>query len=129
MEQKKRFKTILIALLMVGAMLGFGYGMSTAVKPSDPPVAPAAATVSETPMVPANFSDLAEKVRPGVVNIQVVKKVKNVGFGLRGNPFGDQNPFGDFFGPFSEGNPLRRVRTAGRRVRVRHEPGRIYPHQ
>ena len=23
---------------------------------------------------------------------------------LPGNPFGDQNPFGDFFGPFSEGN-------------------------
>ncbi len=43
-----------------------------------------ATTVSETLMVPANFSDLAEKVRPGVVNIQVVKKVKNVGFGFRG---------------------------------------------
>jgi serine protease Do len=59
-------------------------------------------------MVPANFSDLAEKVRPGVVNIQVVKKVKNVGFGFRnfpGNPFKENNPFGDFFGPFSEGNP------------------------
>ncbi|MGA2463008.1 MAG: DegQ family serine endoprotease [Thermodesulfobacteriota bacterium] len=89
MEQKKRIRTILISLLMVGAMLGFGYGVSTAV-------------------VPANFSDLAEKVRPGVVNIQVVKKVKNVGFGFRnypGNPFKENNPFGDFFGPFPEGNP------------------------
>jgi serine protease Do len=56
-------------------------------------------------MVPANFSDLAEKVRPGVVNIQVVKKLKNVDFGFRGNPFGEQNPFGDFFAPFFEGNP------------------------
>jgi len=105
MEQKKRIKTILIGLLLVGSILGFGYGMSTALKPYDPPAASEAATVSETPMVPANFSDLAEKVRPGVVNLQVVKKVKNVGFGLRGNPFGDSNPFGDFFGPFSEGNP------------------------
>jgi serine protease Do len=107
MEQKKHFKTILIALLLVGSILGFGYGMSTAIKPSDTPTA-SVSTVSETPMVPANFSDLAEKVRPGVVNIQVVKKVKNVGFGFRnfhGNPFGDQNPFGDFFGPFSEENP------------------------
>ena len=72
------------------------------------PAVSTGSTVSETPMVPANFSDLAEKVRPGVVNIQVVKKVKNVGFGFRnfpGNPFGDNNPFGDFFGPFSEGNP------------------------
>jgi serine protease Do len=105
MEKKNRIKGILVGLLLVGSILGFGYGMSTALKPYDPPAASAAATVSETPMVPANFSDLAEKVRPGVVNLQVIKKVKNVGFGLRGNPFGDQNPFGDFFGPFSEGNP------------------------
>ncbi len=104
MEQKKHFKTILIALLMVGALLGFGYRISTAVKPSEPPVS-TGSTVSETPMVPANFSNLAEKVRPGVVNIQVVKKVKNVDFGFRGNPFGEQNPFGDFFGPFFRGTP------------------------
>ena len=62
-------------------------------------------SVSETPMVPANFSDLAEKVRPGVVNIQVVKKVKNIGLSphdFSGGPFGEKNPFDDFFGPFSE---------------------------
>ncbi len=55
-------------------------------------------------------------VRPAVVNIQVVKKVKNVDFGFRkfhGNPFGDQNPFGDFFGPFSEGNPPREYKQQG----------------
>ena len=107
MEQKKQFKTILIALLLVGAITGFGYGISTAVKAHDPQ-APSASAISETPMVPASFSDLAEQVRPGVVNIQVVKKVKNVDFGFPhffGNPSGERNPFGDFFGPFSEGNP------------------------
>jgi serine protease Do len=107
MEQKKHIKTIFIALLMVGAMLGFGYGISTVIQPRNSQAA-SASTISETPMVPANFSDLAEKVRPGVVNIQVVKKVKNVNFGFRGNPFGDNNPFGDFFGPFSGGNPPSR---------------------
>ena len=106
MEQKKHLKTILIALLLAGSILGLGYGMSTAIRPSNTPTASASA-VSETPMVPANFSELAEKVRPGVVNIQVTKKVKNIGFGFRnfGSPFGDQNPFGDFFGPFLGGNP------------------------
>jgi len=105
MEKKKRFKTILIALAMAVAMLGAGYGVSTAIKNSDASVS-TGAVISETPMVPANFSDLAEKVRPGVVNIQVVKKVKNIGFrNFPGNPFGGQNPFGDFFGPFSQGNP------------------------
>jgi serine protease Do len=115
MEQKKNLKKILISLLMVGAMLGFGYGVSTAVKHPEPAVS-TGSTVFETPMVPANFSDLAEKVRPGVVNIQVVKKVKNVGFGFRnfpGNPFGDNNPFGDFFGPFPEGNPPRGFEQRG----------------
>jgi len=115
MEQKKRIKTILLSLLMVGAMLGGGYGVSTAFRHPEPAVS-TGSTVSETPMVPANFSDLAEKVRPGVVNIQVVKKVKNVDFGFRnfpGNPFGDKNPFGDFFGPFSEGNPPRGFEQRG----------------
>jgi serine protease Do len=71
MERKNHFRKIIIALLMVGALVGFGYGVSTAVKHSDT-VASTGAAISETPMVPANFSDLAEKVHPGVVNIQVV---------------------------------------------------------
>jgi serine protease Do len=115
MEQKKRFKKIFIALLMVGAFVGFGYGISTAVKN---PGTPNSAVIknSDIPMVPANFSGLAEQVRPGVVNIQVIKKIRNVDFGFRhfpGNPFGDRNPFGDFFGPFSEGNPPRGFEQRG----------------
>jgi len=107
MVKKMHFKTILIALVMVGVFLALGYGVSTAIKPSHPPAGSTPA-VTDTAMVPANFSELAEKVRNGVVNIQVVKKVKNVGLGFpdfSGNPFGDRNPFGDFFGPFSGGNP------------------------
>ena len=61
-------------------------------------------------MVPANFSDLAEKVRPGVVNIQVVKTVKNAGFGF---PNSFRTPFGDFFGPFSDENPHRSPEQQG----------------
>ena len=115
MEQKRKIKTILIALLLVGAILGLGYGMSTAIKPHGPSTA-SASTISETPMVPANFSDLAEQVRSGVVNIQVVKKVKNVGFGaphFNGNPFGGRNPFDDFFGPSPEGNSPRGFEQRG----------------
>ncbi len=115
MVQKKRIKTILISLLMIGAFLGMGYGFSAAVKPSDS-AAQQTSTLSQTPMVPANFSDLAEKVRPGVVNIRVVKKVKNVGMEFRhffGNPSGERNPFEEFFGPFSEGNPPRSFEQQG----------------
>ena len=53
-------------------------------------------------MVPGNFTELAEKVRDGVVNIQAVKNMKGGGRVFRhffGNPFGRQNPFEEFFGP------------------------------
>ena len=54
-------------------------------------------------MVPANFSELAKKVRDGVVNIRTVKTVKGGGRVFRhffGNPFGEKEPFHNF-GPFS----------------------------
>jgi len=124
MEQKKNFKTIFITLFAAAVMVGFGYGLATALKPdgTEKPLKPldapgaSMAAMSGTPMVPANFSDLAEKVRPGVVNIQVVKKVKNAGFaaphGFRG-PFGGRDPFEDFFGPFSEGDQPRGFEQRG----------------
>lgn len=114
MEQRNSFKKIFIALLMVGALVGLGYGVSTTVTHSD--AAPSTvAKDSGAPMIPANFSDLAEKVRAGVVNIQVTKTVKNLDYGFRdfSGPFGDRNPFGDFFGPFSEGNPPRGFEQRG----------------
>ena len=113
MVQKRHLKTILFALVMAGALWSLGYELSIPVKSAHS--APLSASAgAETPMIPANFSELAAKVRPGVVNIQVVKKVKNMGFGFsQGNPFGDRNPFGDFFGPFSEGNPPRGYKQRG----------------
>ncbi len=111
MDQRKSFKKVFIALLMVGALLGLGYGVGTVVRHTDAATVTTPGTVpkdSGTPMIPGNFSDLAEKVRPGVVNVQVTKTIKNLEYGVRGfsgGPFGDQNPFGDFFGPFSQGNP------------------------
>jgi serine protease Do len=58
-------------------------------------------------MVPASFTELAEKARPGVVNIRTVKTMKDGGRVFQhfyGNPFGGQrrHPFEDFFRPFQE---------------------------
>ena len=112
---------------MVGALLAFGYGVSTAVKPT--PAAPVSASVvADTPMVPANFSDLAEKVRPGVVNIQVAKKVKNAGVPSR-QPLWGPESFRGLLRAFLQGQSPPWSRTAGRGVRVRHEPGWIYLNQ
>jgi len=105
--EKINVKRLLLAPVLASVLVGAGYGISKAVKAPDVAAAPASKS-PEIAMVPSNFSELAERVRPGVVNIQVVKKVRNVGFGSRdfsGNPFGEDSPFGDFFGPFSRGNP------------------------
>ena len=124
MKQRNRLKKTFLALLVAGALVASGYGIAKALKPYEKdaalplcsPEKTATATNPAIDMVPANFSDLAEKVRPSVVNIQVVKKVKNIGLNPHdffGGPFGRNNPFGDFFGPFYEGNPPRGFQQQG----------------
>ena len=99
MQTKKYIKKGLLALVIAVALVGAGYGMSSAVKTADHPAA-AVTKTSDIPMVPANFSDLAEKVRPGVVNIQVVKSVKNAGFEF---PFPFRIPENPHGGPEQQG--------------------------
>jgi serine protease Do len=114
MKPRRNFKIVLIALLLAGAVAGFGYGMAATAKTGEVQAASTAVVSAGSPMVPGNFSDLAEKVRLGVVNIQVSKKVKSVGFErFGGNPFGDRNPFGDFFGPFEGNQPDRKQQGVG----------------
>ncbi len=108
MEKQKGFRTGLVTAVLALAILGFGYGMSTVARSNPQPVVPTSSAI-ETPMVPANFSDLAERVKPGVVNIQVVQKVKNVGMAFPGDPFGEDSPFGRFFGI----NPPREQKQEG----------------
>jgi serine protease Do len=61
-------------------------------------------------MIPMNFTDLAQKAKPGVVNIRTVKIVKGGGRVFRhffGKPFGDNDPFKDFLEPFMKQDPQR----------------------
>lgn len=114
MKPRKSIKVVLTALLLAGAAAGFGYGMAATAKTGEAQAAATAAVSAGSPMVPGNFSDLAERVRPGVVNIQVTKKVKKAGLeGFGGNPFGDGHPFGEFFGPFGGNAPERRQQGVG----------------
>jgi len=109
MKPQKNFKTIFIALLLAWALIiGIGFGMTPSSKANEPAPAPPSSVFAGAAMVPGNFSDIADQVRAGVVNIQVSKKISNAEFpNLQGNPFGDRNPFGEFFGPFG-GNPHER---------------------
>ena len=89
--------TIIIACLMLLGFLVFP-GLSGA----------------QTRMVPANFSQLAEQAKPGVVNIQTVKTIKGGGRVFRhffGSPFGNQPGLEDFFSPFS-GGPRSRTESS-----------------
>jgi serine protease Do len=114
MKQRRNIKIVLSALLLAGVVAGFGYGMTATARTGEAQAAAAPVVSVGSPMVPGNFSDLAEKVRLGVVNIQVTKKVKNAGFQrFGGNPFGDRNPFGDFFGPFEGNQPDRKQQGVG----------------
>jgi serine protease Do len=120
MEHKKTVRIALIALIAVGLTVGFGYGISRAVKAPGSSVTVESKNSNVPIMVPGNFTELAEKARPGVVNIQTVKMIKGGGRVFRhffGNPFGGRSPFGrqnpfdgdnpfeDFFGPQFDDGP------------------------
>ena len=69
---------------------------------------------AQTRMVPANFSQLAEQAKPGVVNIQTVKTIKGGGRVFQhffGSPFGNQPGLEDFFTPF-RGGPRSRTESS-----------------
>jgi serine protease Do len=90
---KTKSRNVLILVLALGLLVPAGWGLATAQK-------------EDVPMVPANFSQLAEKAKPGVVNIRTERTIKGGGKVFRhffGDPFGGRrNPFEKFFGPFSD---------------------------
>ena len=74
------------------------------------PIAPEASARENVPTVLPNFAELAKQVKPGVVNIRTVKTLKEGGPVFRhffGNPFGDRDPFRDFFGEGGPGGEFR----------------------
>jgi serine protease Do len=107
---KGRKATTALAIGLVLILAGFGCGISVAAKP-----AAKEAVSAGVPMIPAGFSDLAEKVRPGVVNIQTVKKVESSGLRGFANPFGfgGRHPFEEFFEQFERKQPERKQQGVG----------------
>ncbi|MGD8675687.1 MAG: trypsin-like peptidase domain-containing protein, partial [Desulfobacterales bacterium] len=94
MTRTLRFTRSIIIVMMTGLLLVSGFLIANA-SPNAP-----------VPMIPENFSSLADTVSPAIVHIRVEKTVKTSGpamgpFGM--NPFGNNNPFKDhsekFFGP------------------------------
>ena len=95
---KKRIQPVFLILLILTAAVSLV---------SVPPAVDKATAFS----APESFSELAEAVKPGVVNIRTVKTIKGGSPVFRhffGNPFGgNRNPFEDHFGPFQGDGPQR----------------------
>ncbi len=96
----KTFKSLLAAVLICGLLTGpsvaFGFK-------------------SSSKMIPQTFSELAKKAKPSVVNIQTEKTIKGGGRVFEhffGNPFGNRDPFEDFFGPFLRQQPMDRKQSS-----------------
>lgn len=95
-------------LIVICVLLGAGLQMATASKPSSdlsPQKVP-----DTVRMIPESFSDLAERARPGVVNIRTVRTMKGGGPVFRhffGKPFGGHDPFEEYFRRFPEKHPQR----------------------
>jgi len=89
MKQTFKFARHLVVIVMVGLLLGTGFSPATA------------AINAPVPMVPQNFSALADTVSPAVVHIRMEKTVQGGGpasgpFGM--TPFGGSEQSPDFFG-------------------------------
>jgi serine protease Do len=110
-QNRKTFFMFLMAFLVAFFIVSLVEVLRSSLAPSGAPEIQTAAAVSSSDALrpPVSFADLAERVKPAVVNISTTKTLKNRG-GL-GSPFGRQpfgGPFGDdFFDRFFGDIPQR----------------------
>ncbi len=106
MKSLRTITVIMVGIFLAGVLAGTASTLSAA--PHNPAIH----------LVPANFSQLAEQVKSGVVNIRVEKTVQGRAdmppfFGR--DPFGGKSPFEDFFGqpPRGDKGPAPKQRGTG----------------
>jgi serine protease Do len=95
-QNRKTFFMFLMAFLVASFIVSLVEVLRSSFTPSGAPEIQMAAAVSpfDSVKTPASFADLAEHVKPAVVNISTTKTFKNrKGLGM---PFG-RSPFGDDF--------------------------------
>lgn len=91
-KNRKTFFMFLMAFLIAFFLVSFVEVLRSSLLSSGAPEIPAASAIEGT--TPGTFSDLAERVKPAVVNISTTKTYKGRSLG---NPFG-RSPFNDHFG-------------------------------
>jgi len=108
METKKRIRKTLMALIMAAALVAAGYGISPAVKGNDIPV-PEVAKISETPWFRPTSAISQKKFGPEWSTSGGKDSEKRRIW----SAFPFRTPFGDFFGPFSDENPIESRSSKG----------------
>ncbi len=106
-QNRKTFFMFLMAFLIAFFIVSLVEVLRSSFMPSGAPEVQTASAISssESLKVPFSFSDLAERVKPAVVNVSTTKTYK--GQGGFGSPFG-RSPFGDdFFDRFFGDIPQR----------------------
>jgi len=93
-KNRKTFFMFLMAFLVAFLIVSFVEVLKSSFLPSGAPEIQTASAVS-TDVMPGSFSDLAERVKPAVVNISTTKIFKGRGGSI--SPF-DLSPFGSPFG-------------------------------
>lgn len=99
-ENKNRhtFMMFLMAFLVAFFLVSLIEVLRSAFAPKAPDVPLASALVAGEPLrPPLSFAELAQKLKPAVVNISTSKTVRQRGGGSR-SPFGGSEPFDRFFG-------------------------------
>lgn len=91
-KNRKTFFMFLLAFLIAFFLVSFVEVLRSSLISSGAPEIPAASAIEG--ITPGSFSDLAERVKPAVVNISTTKTFKRRG---SGNPFG-RSPFNNQFG-------------------------------
>jgi S1-C subfamily serine protease len=106
------------ALLLTGSLIGWSAAAGGAASAAPAPGVPATATVAEGAASRTiggavdSYASIVEKVSPAVVTIRSERKVSRIN-AQGANPFGNDNPFRDFFGDrFGTPDPTPR-REAG----------------
>ncbi len=108
-KNRKTFFMFLMAFLVAFFIISFVEVLRSSFFPSGAPEIPTAAAISSSETTPGSFADLAERVKPAVVNISTTKTFKGrsgLGMPFGRSPFG--SPFGDdFFERFFGDMPQR----------------------
>lgn len=97
-ENRKSFMMLLLAFLVAFFIVSLVEVLRSSFYQRGPDVQLASAVApGDVARTPISFADLAERLKPAVVNISTTKTVRQGGT-LFGAPFGGRDPFGQFFG-------------------------------